>query len=87
MIYEQWSGMLVFNVVVITANLRIITMSHQINLFQILLILSGILLYYIFYIVIEIILYSDIKNTLGNMVSSWQYWILIIFYTIILEGF
>lgn len=79
--------MLVFNAVVITVNIRIITMSHQINLFQILLILSGIFLYYAFYIVVEIILYSDIKNTLGNMISSWQYWLLLIFYTIILEGY
>jgi hypothetical protein len=85
-IYEEWNGMLIFNIVVVSANIRIWNMSNQFNLFQLFLCSVGIVSFYGMFWIIEILLYADVKNTLNHMLTSWLYWLLLVFYTLVIEG-
>lgn len=78
MIYEEWSGMLIFSVIIITINIRIFTISNQISILQVMLVLFGITSYYVTYLLIEILLYTDIKNSLNHQISSPFYWLYVI---------
>ena len=50
--YESWTGMFIFNVIVITVNIRIFNMSNQISVLQVLLGLFGIGTYYLTFFLI-----------------------------------
>lgn len=50
--YEIWNGMLIFNVVIITVNLRILNMSSQLSLLLVFLCAFGIVTYYVMFFLI-----------------------------------
>lgn len=52
MAYEIWNGMLIFNVVIITVNLRILNMSSQLSLLLVFLCIFGIVTYYVMFFLI-----------------------------------
>lgn len=52
MSYEIWNGMLIFNVVIITVNLRILNMSSQLSLLLVFLCAFGIVTYYVMFFLI-----------------------------------
>lgn len=52
MAYEIWNGMLIFNVVIITVNLRILNMSSQLSLLLVFLCAFGIVTYYVMFFLI-----------------------------------
>lgn len=56
--YESWAGMLVFNVVVVTVNIRIWNMSNQISVLQGIICLFSIGSYYLVFFLIEILFYT-----------------------------
>lgn len=84
--YESWTGMFIFNVVIITVNIRILNMSSQISVLQACLSIFGIGSYYIMFFLIEILFYAEVKNTLNHQLSTWLYWILIVLYAFAIEG-
>ena len=84
--YQEFCGMLIFNTVIVTANIRIWNMSHQFNLFQFLLCAFGVLSYYLLTYIIQALFYLDVRNTLSHQTHSWIYWVLIILYAFVLEG-
>lgn len=49
-IYLSWSGMLIFAVIVISVNLRIILISNQISIVQLIVLLLGVGTFYAIYI-------------------------------------
>jgi hypothetical protein len=78
--------MFVFNVVVITVNIRIWNMSNQISVLQFVLGLLSIGSYYLVFFLIEILFYTEVKNTLTHQVTTWIYWILLVLYCFAIEG-
>ena len=84
--YEQWSGNLVMAVIVVSCNVRIILMSHQLNIMQGFLCLIGPLLYFLLFYIIGFIVSTDSENTLEHQMSTGLYWILLIFNTFIIES-
>jgi len=84
--YESWNGMFVFNVVIITVNIRIWNMSNQISILQAFLCIFGIGSYYLMFFLIEILFYTEVKNTLTHQITTWLYWILIALYAFAIEG-
>ena len=87
MVYKIWSGMLIFNIVVVSINIRVLIMSDQISLALLISCLSGIVSYYVMFVLVEVILYSDLKATLSNQMSNSQYWLLLIFVCLVVEGY
>ena len=69
--------MLVFSTIIITINLRIFTISNQMSILQVFLILFGIGSYYLTYFLIEVLLYTDIKNSLNHQIGSPFYWLFV----------
>lgn len=78
--------MFVFNVVVITVNIRVWNMSNQISVLQFVLGLLSIGSYYLVFFLIEILFYTEVKNTLSHQVTTWIYWILLVLYCFAIEG-
>ena len=86
MAYEIWNGMLIFNVVIITVNLRILNMSSQLSLLLVMLCSFGVVTYYVMFFLIEILFYTEVKNTLTHQITTWMYWVLIALYVFAVEG-
>jgi hypothetical protein len=84
--YGSWSGMFIFNIVIITVNVRIWNMSHQVNFVQILLCVFGIAMYYACFFLIGVLFYTDVKNTLYHQVTTWLYWVMVALYVFAIEG-
>ena len=78
MVYEQWSGNLVMAVIVISCNVRVVLMSHQLSIVQGFLCLIGPLLYFLIFEVIGLIIPTDSSDTLSHQMSTGLYWILLI---------
>ncbi len=78
--------MLIFNIVIITVNIRILNMSSQISIFLVLLCIFGVATYYLMFFLIEILFYTDVRNTLQHQLSTWLYWVLIVLYVFVVEG-
>lgn len=87
MVYQIWSGMLIFNIVVVSINIRVLILSDQISLSLLISCISGIVSYYLMFLLVEVILYSDVKDTLSNQMSNSQYWLLLIFVCLVVEGY
>jgi len=79
-VYESWTGMLIFNVVIVGVNVRIVNMSSQLSFVQVMLCLFGVVMYYLSFFLVEILFWTDVKNTLQHQVSNWFYWVLLILY-------
>jgi hypothetical protein len=75
--FEIWSGMLVFNVVVLSANIRIYTISNQVSPFLVISSILSVCSYYLIYFLVEAMLYTDIKNTLNHQLTSNVFWLLV----------
>jgi hypothetical protein len=86
MIYYQWSGNLIMAIVVISCNIRIILMSHQLNIMQGLLCSIGPLLYFLIFFLIDVVVDTDVQNTLSHQMSTFLYWNLLIFCCFVVEG-
>lgn len=78
--------MLIFNIVVLTINIRILLLSNQISFLLLLTLLAGILSYYLMFLLVEVLLYSDCKGLLLNQLQSSQFWQLLLFFSVYLEG-
>lgn len=78
--------MLILAVVIITVNLRIFNMSSQLTPLLVLLCSFGVFSYYLMFFLIEILFYTDVKNTLTHQVTIWIYWMLIVMYVFAVEG-
>ncbi len=50
--YESWSGMFIFNVIIVTVNIRILNMSSQISLLLAFLCFFGVATYYLMFFLI-----------------------------------
>lgn len=79
MSFEIWSGMLVFNVVVISVNIRVYMISNQISLALLLASVLSVCSYYLIFFFVEIIFYSDCKNVLNHQLASGVFWLLVLF--------
>ena len=79
MAYEIWSGMIVFNIVVLCVNIRVYMIANQISLILILASIGSVLSYYLIFFLVEIILYSDCKNVLKHQLGSNTFWLLVFF--------
>lgn len=77
MTFEVWSGMLVFNAVVISVNVRIYMISNQISPALVLSSVLSVCSYYLIFFFVEVILYSDCKNVLNHQLSSGIFWLLV----------
>lgn len=86
MIYYQWSGNLIMAIVVICCNIRIILISHQLNIMQGFLCSIGPLLYFLIFYLIGVVIDTDSQNTLVHQMSTFLYWILMIFCCFVVEG-
>lgn len=75
-IYGSWTGMFIFNIVIITVNIRILNMSSQLNFTQVFLCLFDVAMYYIVFFLISILFYTDVKNTLTHQLQTWLYWVM-----------
>lgn len=69
--------MLVFNVVVLSVNIRIYMISNQISPALVLASVLSVSSYYLIFFFVEIILYSDCKNVLNHQLSSGIFWLLV----------
>ena len=78
MAYEIWSGMLVFNVVVVCVNVRIYVISSQISPILVIASILSVLSYYLIFFLVEVMIYSDCKNLLNNKLASGMFWLLVI---------
>lgn len=78
MAYEIWSGMLVFNVVVICVNVRIYMISSQISPILVIASILSVLSYYLIFFLVEVMIYSDCKNLLNHQLASGMFWLLVI---------
>lgn len=65
------------SIIVIICNIRPALFSYGLNAMFLLICLLGVFFYYIVYIIIEYLLYTDIKNTLFWQLSTIQYWLLV----------
>lgn len=77
MSFEIWSGMLIFNIVVLSVNVRIYMLSNQISIALVVASLLSTFSYYLIFFFVEIILYSDCKNVLKHQLSNALYWLLV----------
>ncbi len=77
MMFESSTGMVVLTIVVIICNIRPALFSYGLHAVFLLSCLLGVLLFYLVYVFIEYILYTDIKNTLSWQMSTIQYWLLV----------
>lgn len=69
------SGMTIFIVCVILANLKILILSYKMSLGLFLSLIFGIVSFYICSAIAQrIFLYSDMRNVLSMQVSSFSYW-------------
>jgi hypothetical protein len=84
--YETWNGMFIFNVVIITVNIRIINMSSQLSLLLAFLCSFGVASYYLMFFLIEILFFTEVRNTLTHQLTTWLYWLLIALYVFAIEG-
>jgi hypothetical protein len=78
MAYEIWSGMLVFNVVVVCVNVRIYVISSQISPILVIASILSVLSYYLIFFLVEVMIYSDCKNLLNHQLASGMFWLLVI---------
>jgi hypothetical protein len=69
--------MLVFNVVVISVNIRIYMISSQISPALVIASILSVCSYYLIFFFVEIILYSDCKNVLNHQFGSGIFWLLV----------
>jgi len=86
MIYQEWSGNLVLAIVVIVCNIRVILMSHQLNVMQCIFCALGIILYYLLFFVIGFLFVGDSKQTAAQSMSTGLYWLLIVFISFVIES-
>ena len=87
MAYEIWAGMLIFNIVVVSINIRILIISDQLSPILLITCFAGIISYYLVFLFVEVILYSDVKDTLINQFGNGQFWMLLIFFCVLIEGY
>ena len=87
MIFNIWSGMLIFNIVVISVNIRVYLLSNQISLIMVISSIFSVLSYYLVFFLVEIILYSDVKNVLNHQLQSPIFWLLLLSMVFAIEGF
>lgn len=86
MIYYQWSGNLIMAIVVVICNIRIVLISHQVNIMQGFLCSIGPFLYFLIFFLIGVVVDTDAQNTLSHQMSTFLYWILLIFCCFVVEG-
>lgn len=86
MAFQIWSGMLVFNVVVLSVNIRIYMICNQISAVLVIASVISVCSYYLIFFFVEIILYSDCKNVLNHQFASGVFWLLVT-HTFILDNF
>ena len=79
--------MLVFNVVVIAVNIRIYILSSQVSIILVLVSIFSVLSYYLIFFIVEVILYSDVKNVLNHQLASPLFWLTMLFLVFVIEGF
>lgn len=77
MSFYIWSGMTIFNIVVISINLRIYLISNQISVILVIASLLSVLSYYWFFFLIGTIFNSDCKNVLKNQMNNNVFWLLV----------
>jgi low affinity Fe/Cu permease len=77
MMFESSTGMVVLTLIVFICNIRPALFSYGLHATFVLTCALGVVAYYIIYIIIEFVLYTDIKNTLFWQMSTIQYWILV----------
>ena len=70
--------MLVFNICVISVNVRIFMVSNQISLLLAISVLLGVISYYLVFMFVGNILYSDIKNVLNKQLLSVTFWLILL---------
>jgi phospholipid-transporting ATPase len=87
MIYKEWSGNLIFSIIVVACNIRIVIMSHQFNIVQGFITSMSVILYPILYLLVSVILATDSKNTLFHQFSTGLYWLLLVLVCFVNEGF
>ncbi len=75
MVYGDWTGNTIFAIVVITCNIRIITISHQFNIIQGVLCASGVILFYLSFLIVTAIIDTDSKSTLFQEMGTGVYWL------------
>lgn len=78
MTFQIWSGMLVFNICVISVNIRIFMLSNQISLLLSLSVILSVLSYYLIFMFVGNILYSDVKNVLNKQLVSGTFWLVLL---------
>lgn len=86
MIYQEWSGNLVLAIAVIVCNIRLILMSHQLNVMQCIFCALGIILYYLLFFVIGFLFVGNSKQTAAQSMSTGLYWLLIVFISFVIES-
>ena len=86
MTFQIWSGMLVFNVVVIAVNIRIYILSSQVSIILVLVSIFSVLSYYLIFFIVEVILYSDVKNVLNHQLASPLFWLTMLVLVFVIEG-
>lgn len=79
MMFESTTGMVVLTIVVIICNIRPALFSYGLHSVFLLSCVLGVLAFYLIYIIIEFLLYTDIRNTLIWQLSTIQYWLLVLY--------
>lgn len=85
MTFQIWSGMLVFNICVFSANIRIFMVSNQISSLLLISVLMSVISYYLIFLFVGAILYSDVKNVLAKQLSSGIFWLVLVTMTFAIE--
>ena len=86
MTFTIWSGMLVFNIIVISVNIRVYLLCNQISLIMVISSFCSVLSYYLVFLLVEVILYSDVKNVLNHQLQSPIFWLLLLSSVFAIEG-
>ena len=87
MIFNIWSGMLIFNIVVVSVNIRVYLISNQISLVMVISSVCSVLSYYLVFSLVEVILYSDVKNVLNHQLQSGIFWLILLPMVFAIEAF
>ena len=87
MIFNIWSGMLIFNIVVVSVNIRVYLISNQISLVMVISSVCSVLSYYLVFFLVEVILYSDVKNVLNHQLQSGIFWLILLPMVFAIEAF